>query len=122
MAIHARGNRPIPFDHLSSDAACPFSGGLYQLMRNRVLAHALVREGDAAWADVALCIHPANGDVDVLDAAVGGTSSAQAAFRFLLRSKDGLLDLPPQGLIEAVVAASPRLGAWAEWVRERYQL
>ena len=113
---------PFRFDRLPPDAACPFSGGLYQLMRNRVLADALVREGGAAWADVALCVHPANDAVDLLDEAVGGTSSALAAFRSLLRSKDGLLDLTPQALIDAVVAASPPLGAWAHWVRDRYQL
>ena len=58
---------PFRFERLPSGAACPFSGGLYQLMRNRVLAYALVREGGAEWADVALCIHPANHAVDVLD-------------------------------------------------------
>jgi len=110
------------FDRLDSGAACPFSGGLYQLMRNRVLAHALVREGGADWTDVSLCIHPANDAVDALDEAVGGAFSAQAAFRSLLRSKDGLLNLPPQALIDAVVTASPRLGDWAEWLHDRYQL
>ena len=90
-------------------------------MRNRVLAYALVREGGAEWADVALCIHPANHAVDVLDETIGGTSSAQAAFRSLLRSTDGLLDLPPRALIDAVLAASPHLGAWATWVCDRYQ-
>jgi hypothetical protein len=110
------------FDHLPQDAACPFSGGLYQLMRNRVLAQVLVQKGGAEWADVALCVHPGNHAVDTLDEAVGGTSSARAAFGSLLRSEDGLLDLPPQGLIEAVVAASASLAGWAEWVRERYQL
>jgi hypothetical protein len=113
---------PFGFDRLEPDAACPFSGGLYQLMRNRILAHALVREGGAVWADVALCIHPANDAVDVLDEAVGGASSAQQAFRSLLRSEDGLLDLSPQDLIGAVAGASPSLGAWAEWLRNRYQL
>jgi hypothetical protein len=113
---------PFRFDHLPQGAACPFTGGLYQLMRNRVLAHALVREGGAEWADVALCLHPANDAVDVLDEPVGGTSSAQAAFRALLRSEEGLLDLPPQVLIDAVATASPDLEAWAEWVRDRYQL
>jgi hypothetical protein len=116
------GTGPFRFDRLAPDAACPFAGGLYQLMRNRVLAHALVREGGAEWADFALCIHPSNHTVDVLDQAVGGTSGAQAAFRSLLRSENGFLDLPPQALIDAVATASPDLGAWADWVRDRYQL
>jgi hypothetical protein len=110
------------FDRLASDAACPFAGGLYQLMRTRVLAHALVREGGANWADVALCIHPANDAVDILDEAVGGASSVQAAFKSILRSEDGLLALPPRALIDAAVGASPRLAAWAKWLRNRYQL
>jgi hypothetical protein len=113
---------PFRFNRLAPDAACPFAGGLYQLMRNRVLAHALVRDGGAEWADLALCIHPENHVVNVLDPAIAGTSSAQAAFRSLLGSEDGLLDLPPQVLIDAVATASPDLGAWTEWVRDRYQL
>jgi hypothetical protein len=113
---------PFRFEHLPPDAPCPFSGGLYQLMRNRVLAHSLVREGGAEWADVGLCIHPANDTVDVLDEAVGGKSSAQAAFRSLLRAQGGFVDLPPGALIDAVMRASPHLGGWADWVRDRYQL
>ena len=113
---------PFGLDHLSPDAACPFSGGLYQLMRNRVLAHVLVRRGGAEWADVALCIHPANDAVDMLSEAVGGTNCAEEAFRSLLRSSDELLELQPRAVIEAVLAASPRLAPWAKWVRDRYQL
>jgi hypothetical protein len=113
---------PFQFDHLPQDAACPFSGGLYQLMRNRVLAQVLVQEGGAEWADVALCVHPHNHAVDVLDEAVGGTSSAHAAFEALLRSESGLLRLQPKALIEASLAASRALAPWGQWIRDRYQL
>lgn len=111
---------PFRFDHLPADAACPFSGGLYQLMRTQVLAHALVREGGPEWAEAALCIHPANDAVDVLDDAVGDTSSAREAFRSLLRSGARLVDLSPRTLIDAVLAAAPQLGA--DWIRKRYRL
>jgi hypothetical protein len=58
----------------------------------------------------------------VLDEAVGPTSSAQAAFRSLLGSQEGLLEISPQAVVEATLAASPGLRPWAEWVRGRYQL
>jgi hypothetical protein len=113
---------PFRFDGLAPDAPCPFAGGLYQLMRNRVLAQALVREGGAEWADLALCVHPGNDAVDVLDEAVGGSSSAQAAFTALLGPQEGLLEISPRAVIEATLAVAPGLAPWGEWVRGRYQL
>jgi hypothetical protein len=113
---------PFRFDHLAPDAPCPFSGGLYQLMRNCVLAHALVRDGGAQWADFALCLHPDNDAVDALGERVAGTSSAHTAFRSLLRSHEGLIELRPAAIIEATLAASPDFASWGEWMRERYQI
>jgi hypothetical protein len=113
---------PFRFDRLPADAPCPFSGGLYQLMRNRVLAQALVRDGGAEWADFALYIHPGNESVSVLEEAVAGTSSAHAAFRSLLRPSEEFVELEPKAIIEATLATSPALATWGDWMRARYQL
>jgi hypothetical protein len=113
---------PFRFDRLAPDSPCPFAGGLYQLMRNRVLAQALVRDGGAEWADFALCIHPGNVSVGALEEPVAGTSNAHAAFRSLLRQPEELIELAPTAIIEATVAAFPALVAWGNWMRERYQL
>ena len=91
-------------------------------MRNRVLAQALLREGGAEWAAIALCIHPGNDVVDVLDEAVGGTTSAHAEFRSVLVKGEKLLEIAPQAVIDAVLAAAPGRAAWGTWVRRRYEL
>jgi hypothetical protein len=113
---------PFRFDRLAPDAPCPFSGGLYQLMRNYVLAQALVCDGGAEWADFALCIHPDNESVRVLEEPVAGTASAHAAFRSLLQQDKGLLELEPNAIIDATLAASPALAGWGEWMRDRYRV
>jgi hypothetical protein len=113
---------PFRFDRLAPDASCPFSGGLYQLMRNCVLAQALVRAGGAEWADFALCIHPGNGTVGVLKEPVAGSSSAHAAFRSLLRQDEELIQLEPKAIIEATVDAFSALVTWGDWMRDRYRV
>jgi hypothetical protein len=113
---------PLRFDRLAPDAPCPFSGGLYQLMRNYVLAQALVRDGGAEWADFALCIHPANETVGVLEEPVAGTSSAHVAFTSLLGRSEGFLELEPKAIIEATVDAFPALVTWGDWMRDRYRV
>jgi hypothetical protein len=52
---------------LTATMACPFRAGLYQLMRNKVLAESLLQHGGAQWADLAVCVHPRNelGTVEV---------------------------------------------------------
>jgi hypothetical protein len=84
-------------------------------------APALSNRRSAAWY-LALCVHPGNDAVDVLDEAVGGSSSAQAAFTALLGAQEGLLKISPRAVIEAPLAAAPGLAPWGEWVRGRYQL
>ena len=50
----------IRLQQMSAGSPCPFRHGLYQIMRNRVLADCMRRELAAEWADVAICIHPGN--------------------------------------------------------------
>jgi hypothetical protein len=80
------------------------------LPANRVLAHALVREDGAEWADVAPCTHSGNDAVDALDEPVAGTSSGHAAVRSILRSHEGLLELQPKAIIDATLAGRLGLG------------
>lgn len=47
-------------EHIPDSDGCPFRDGLDQLMRNAVLARALMVDGGAAWAEVAVCVHPGN--------------------------------------------------------------
>lgn len=101
---------PLTFDLLPPHAACPFSHGLYQLMRNRVLADALVTHGGAEWADFAVCAHPSNDS---------GSMEVIQEFRDLF-GNGGLLSIDPSVLISTVATSNRRLDSWAEYMRERY--
>jgi len=46
--------------HVPDTDGCPFRDGGYQLIRNAVLARALMIEAGASWAEVAVCVHPGN--------------------------------------------------------------
>src|SRR5690606_37506845 len=62
------------FSSVAAGEACPFRGGLYQLMRNAVLARALLQNTEASWADLATCVHPGNLIAHEMKVAVCGTS------------------------------------------------
>ena len=89
------------FEGLAGDAPCPFRHGLYQLMRNRVLADALIEETDAGWADFAVCIHPGNHQARRLAEAIGGKTDAVEAFR-AIAGADAVVELDPMAVVEAV--------------------
>ncbi len=110
------------FDHLPADDACPFGSGLYQLMRNKVLAHSLVSESGADWADFALCAHPKNQRLYTLGREIAGTTDARAAFRSLFPDSDGLREIDPSSIVEAMVGNEPEFEPWGDWICERYEL
>jgi len=56
----------IRIEAIRREKACPFRHGLYQMMRNRVLADELARRAESEWADFAVCRHPANEAVVLL--------------------------------------------------------
>lgn len=107
------------FANVPSDAACPFRHGLYQIMRNRILADAFVDETTAVWADVAVCIHSGNKDARRLNQEVCGEADAVAAFRQITQ-EDSLLELDPSVVVDVIGSSEACPPIWEEWMRERY--
>jgi hypothetical protein len=101
--------------------SCPFRGGLYQLMRNRVLADQLVSHGRFAWADVAVCVHPANHTVRSLEEAVVGRSDICAAFNAIV-PRAPILEINPLAVVRAVTEASSEWSEWGDFMCSRYML
>jgi hypothetical protein len=106
------------FSDLGADDACPFNGGLYQLLRNYSLGRALVEKTSARWAAFATCIHPKNQDVYRLKVPVSHHTSALTAFRHLAGAK-ACLTLDPQFVVEISELECPELLGWAKWMRSR---
>jgi len=100
---------------------CPFRHSLYQLMRNRVLADAIVSNTEAMWADVAVFLHPDNNSVRVLPEAVGGHTDAVAAINQLLPG-DPIAVIDPYKLIELISASSTEWNDWGTDMRNKYKL
>lgn len=106
-------------DALHSAGSCPFRHGLYQIMRNRVLADELARHSGSAWSECVLCSHPANKGVWNLDQPVLGLQNALDAFRSLT-SKDAIRDWNAKTMVAEIAAADPALTDWANWMNQRY--
>jgi hypothetical protein len=107
---------------LTSESACPFRQSLYQLMRNQVLALALVQHTSAEWAEFGVCIHPENKKVRELTDAVSGQKDALKAFNAILPNKTKLIEIPPSQIIELATENDLALSEWADWMRSRYEL
>lgn len=103
------------------DHGCPFRDGLYQVMRNVVLARALTQRGSADWADVAVCVHPENRSAHLLKRPVLEESSVLPAMRRIAPSAN-LRELDPREVIAVVGGLDSRLSVWASWMRGRYDL
>ena len=110
-----------PFTFTSA-MACPFRQSLYQLMRNQVLAFALVQNTSADWAEFGVCLHPGNTEVRQLSDAVSGHTDALEAFNAILPNKTKIIEIHPLDLIERVRANDPSLSKWADWMLSRYDL
>jgi hypothetical protein len=98
---------------------CPFRHGLYQMMRNRVLADELGRRTGAAWADFAVCRHSDNKRVVVLAEPVLSLLDAVGAFRSL-SSNDAILDWDAEKIVRAIASTDDRLDDWRAWMLRRY--
>jgi hypothetical protein len=98
---------------------CPFRHGLYQMMRNRVLADELARRTGATWADFAVCRHPANQALIVLKEPVSSVPDAIGAFRSL-SSDDAVLDWDAGNIVRIIRSTDDRLKEWEKWMLERY--
>ena len=106
----------------TSEMACPFRKSLYQLMRNQVLALALVQYTSAEWAEFGVCIHPGNTEVRQLSEEVSGYKDALEAFNSILPDKTKIIEILPSNIIERARGIDPSLSVWADWMRSRYDL
>ncbi|MEK7760148.1 MAG: hypothetical protein AAB433_01075 [Nitrospirota bacterium] len=110
-----------PFTFTSA-MACPFRQSLYQLMRNQVLALALVQHTSAEWAEFGVCLHPDNNEVRQLTDAVSGHTDVLEAFNAILPEKKKIFEIFPSTIINLATENEPALSQWADWTRARYDL
>lgn len=114
-------SRSTPFTFTSA-MACPLRQGLYQLMRNQVLAIALAQNTSADWAEFGVCLHPGNTEVRQLSDDVLGHTDALEAFNAILPNKTKIIEILPSIIIELASGNDPALSEWADWMRSRYDL
>lgn len=103
------------------DEPCPFRHGLYQVMRNQVLATAALEAEGLRWAAMALCIHPDNDEVWALSEPVGGSNDTITAWA-AITGGSSLLVIDPADVLAAAVAQDAGLVPWQEWSCARYDL
>ncbi len=115
----SRSDSSISGPAIETVGPCPFRYGLYQLMRNRVLADELRRHSGADWAEFAVCRHPKNYAVITLDEPVDSHLNAIEALRSI-SSPDAIRDWNAEELVEAIISIDERLVGWKEWMRARY--
>ncbi|MCZ6692034.1 MAG: hypothetical protein O7H41_20805 [Planctomycetota bacterium] len=108
------GRVPLP-------SPCSFRDGLYQMMRNRCLADSLMQTTENVWADVAVCIHPANEKVRVLDNSVAGHEDVVEAMNEMLPDAS-IGEIDPRGVVEAIRRESSEWIDWADTMIRRYEL
>src|SRR5262249_44477022 len=96
-------------------------GGLYQLMRSRVLGDALVQRGQARCADVAVCIHRGNTALRQLPKKIGGSKDVVEAFNALVPSAPVQI-IDPADILAAVRAEDSGWRSWGAYMVERYGL
>lgn len=90
-------------------------------MRSRVLADALVAETGAAWADVAVCVHPSNDQIARLETAVARHRNVMDAFLALAPTAP-LLAIDSLAVVSAICGAAPMWADWADYMKDRYAL
>jgi hypothetical protein len=117
--ILAASGSSIHIEAIRLASICPFRHGLYQMMRNRVLADELARSTGAAWADFAVCRHPANDAVVLLDEPVFSVRNAIKAFQ-LLSSEEAICDWNAQELVGIIGSTDETLRDWQGWMTARY--
>ena len=115
-----RTDSSLNIDRLPKGEACPFRGGLYQVMRNAVLADEMRRRNDLDWAGFALCVHGSNEGVWVLDEPVAGENDIRLALPSMLTDEMILID--PGSLVAAVLDESSAHKDWAGYMQRRYLL
>jgi hypothetical protein len=105
---------------VEATGACPFRYGLYQMMRNRVLADELIRRSSGAeWANFVVCCHLENDAVLHLKEPVLGTVDAIAAFQ-ALSSSNGVQLWNAEDVVRRIGSTDEQLAEWEKWMRSRY--
>ena len=117
--IMAQPQSSMAPEEIKAAGACPFRYGLYQLMRNRVLADEMVRQSRAEWVDVVACTHPANKRLRILAESISCHADAIEAFRSL-SSESSLGSWDARRVIELTATAAPELEEWRNWMQRRY--
>jgi hypothetical protein len=117
--IMSASGSSIQMEAIRLAGICPFRHGLYQMMRNRVLADELARHAGPAWANFAVCRHPSNDAVVLLDEPVFSLRNALQAFR-LLSSDEAICDWNAQQLVEVIGSTDSMLKGWEAWMKARY--
>ena len=106
----------------TSVIACPFRQSLYQLMRNQVLAFAVVQNTYADWAEFVVCLHPGNKEVLKLTDAVDGHTDAVKAFNAILPHNMKIINILPADILKLARENDPALSEWGDWMIARYDL
>jgi hypothetical protein len=89
------------------------------MMRNRVLADELARHSGPAWADFAVCRHPANDAVVLLDEPVSEHRNAIRAIQSISTDR-AICDWKAQELVEVIGSTDEKLKDWKAWMVGRY--
>jgi len=105
--------------NLSGESPCPFKNGLYQLMRNGVLAQEIRNKEKMKWARFGLTFHPDNKKVRTIDD-VQGSRYAIDAYNVI--SKKECISIDPYFVINLVSSQDDTRHDWARWMIERYRL
>lgn len=117
--LMSRPNSSIVREAVRTSGACPFRYGLYQLMRNRVLADELVYQTAAEWADLAVCCHSANSRLRVLEEPVLSNQDAIEAFQSL-SSINAIKAWDARRVLDVIAGEGSDLRAWRDWMEGRY--
>ena len=108
-------------NHVPDTDGCPFRDRAYQLMRNAVLARALMVEAGAEWTEVAVCVHAGNHAAHQLKYPVAGAIDAVDAARSIA-PKAGFQPLSPSAIVSSIEVSDPSCSEWARWMRARYDM
>ncbi len=108
-------------DRVALPSPCPFRHGLYQLMRNRALADAIVANTEAEWADVAVCLHPEILACRTLSEPVGGYEDVIHAFNSVV-ANNPVKVIDPGTVVQAVAHEDTKWSRWAAMMQARYRL
>jgi hypothetical protein len=100
------------------NGGCPWKGGLYQVMRNWVLARAMLDRGVVASVNLAVCVHPGNHAAANLSAEVAGAKNLVAAFNTMSKQMT-VSECDPRTIIDAQDKGGAPT-AWKNYMLRRY--